>query len=342
MRRPLVVTYLLADTALSGGVKVVLNQATMMTARGHRVYVVSTDAPPDWLRFEAQFRRVEAFEPSVLPESDVTIATFWTTVAPALSAPSRAVAHYCQGFEAGLLHNVNDHPAILEAYRAPIPCLAVSDDLAGLLRTRFDKSVRVVPPALESFWRPTWRWRPHRRARVVLMHPFEFYMKGVDVGLEAILRMRDLGVKCALIRVSQWPPSEAERRVLVAEKFYQQLRPHRVAQELRRADLLLAPSWESEGFGLPVLEAMSSGVPVVASDIAAFRGFAASAAVLVPYDRPEIFAREAAAVLGDPKRWRRMRASGLAVARGFSQDRIAAVAEEALHWLAEGRWRSER
>jgi glycosyltransferase involved in cell wall biosynthesis len=338
---PLAITYLLEDTELSGGVKVVLNQANMMASRGHRVTVVSKGGPPKWIRFEIVFRRVAAFNPAALPEADVTVATYWTTIGPALEAPSRAATHYCQGFEAGLVHNVGDHEAILEAYRAPIPSLAVSEDLANLVRSRFGRPVRVVPPGLEPFWRPRWRWQPRRRARVVVMHPFEFYMKGVDVGLEAVRRMRALGVECVVVRISQWPLSDAERRVLVADEFYQHLAPCEVARLLRRADLLLAPSWESEGFGLPVLEAMASGVPVVASDIAAFRGFATSAAALVPFDQPERFAQEAAAILADPQRWRTMRASGLIVARAFSQKRVAAIAEDALYWVAEGRWRNE-
>jgi len=89
-----------------------------------------------------------------------------------------------------------------------------------------------------------------------------------------------------------------------------------------------------------VLEAMASGVPVIASDISAFRGFAAEAAMLVPPRDPRAFAAAAEAVLADVARWRRMRRAGLRVARRFSERAAADAAEEALYWVAEGRWRS--
>ena len=109
-----------------------------------------------------------------------------------------------------------------------------------------------------------------------------------------------------------------------------------------RSDLLLAPSWEQEGFGLPVLEAMACGVPVVASEIAAFRGLRARGGGRVPPREPLAFARAAAAVLGSRERWRRMRRAGLQVARAFSEEAAAAAGEGALRWVASGAWRDER
>lgn len=66
----------------------------------------------------------------------------------------------------------------------------------------------------------------------------------------------------------------------------------------RHATVFAFPS-RHEGFGLPVLEAMSQGVPVVASDIPVLREVAGAAAVLVAPDQPQPWADAIAGLLGD-------------------------------------------
>jgi glycosyltransferase involved in cell wall biosynthesis len=185
------------------------------------------------------------------------------------------------------------------------------------------------------------RWRPHRIPRIVVPNPFEIEWKGVPTALAAVGLLRSQGFSCRLVRVSQWPLGAAEQAIVQADEFHHHLEPPRVAQLLRGADLMLAPSWEDEGFGLPVLEAMACGLPVVATDISAFRAFAGNAAALVPFDRPDGFADAARAMLGDTARWRDIRRRGLEAARAFSEERVTTIAEDAIYWVAEGRWRSE-
>ena len=42
---------------------------------------------------------------------------------------------------------------------------------------------------------------------------------------------------------------------------------------------------------------------------------------------------------GDRRRWREMRRAGLGVAAAFSERRVVAIVEDALHWAAGGAWR---
>ncbi len=334
-------TYLLDDTPLFGGVKVVLRQADLMARQGHRVTVVSQGPRPDWYDLAAGFQRLPQLDPARLPEADVTVASYWTTIPVAAAVPRGQALHYCQGFEASYTHNRADHPAILAAYARPLPAMVVSPHLAELLARRFGRPARVVPQPLERFWRARWRRRPGRPPRILVVSPFEIDWKGVATALEAVRQLKASGLPCRLVRLSQWPLTSEERAVLEPDEFHHHLAPAAVARLVRGCDLLLAPSWEQEGFGLPALEAMASGVPAVVSDIPCYRAYAAGAATLVPAGDAAAFAAAAREILGDPARWRSLRRAGRAVARRFTEASSAAAAEQALRWAASGVWRRE-
>jgi glycosyltransferase involved in cell wall biosynthesis len=337
--RALRINYLLEDTSLFGGVKIQLHHANLLCGAGHQVRVVSRGSAPDWYAVDAPLLTVPEFSTEAVPPADVNVATYWTTVGPAAALATGVAVHYCQGFEASYTHNRHEHHQILEAYRLPVPAFALSPHLAELVRSRFNRPARVVPPALETIWKPRRRQHPNPRPRVLVLHPFEIDWKGVATALEAVRLARAGGMDVELVRVSQWPLTDAERDVVEPDEFHCHLDPAEVAGLMADGDMLLAPSWEQEGFGLPVLEAMACGGPVVASRIAAFEGFAGEAAELVEPSDVRGFAAAAAGILGDVERWRRMRSAGLAVAARFTADRVLPELEAALRWAAEGAWR---
>lgn len=90
------------------------------------------------------------------------------------------------------------------------------------------------------------------------------------------------------------------------------------------ADVFVFPSYY-EGFGLPVLEAMACGAPVICSDRSSLPEVAGAAAVLVDPDDGEALAEAIAGVLADPDRRDDLRRRGLAQAATFSWSRTAAA-----------------
>ncbi len=75
------------------------------------------------------------------------------------------------------------------------------------------------------------------------------------------------------------------------------------------ADMLIYPS-SYEGFGMPVLEAMACGTPVIALNNTAFPEFAGGVADLLPDARVETLEQGIAALLADKPRRARMRTEG--------------------------------
>ena len=141
-------------------------------------------------------------------------------------------------------------------------------------------------------------------------------LAGVDRGSGAVIRARAdvLGVTSAV------------RFVTVADDAT-------VVGWLRRASLLAYPSLY-EGFGLPALEAMATGTPVVASTAASIPEVVGQAGVLVDPSDVRAWYEALVAVLGSPSRAAQMREAGLARAATFTWRRTAIATREVYRELA--------
>lgn len=338
------IVYLLDGAPLFGGVKVVLDQANLLAEVGYDVTVRCTTAKPDWMEVACRWEEGEDLarpleRASAEGRDTIVIGTYWTTLRSAAILGRNRAVHYCQGYEATYTHNQSEHPAIAEAYSLPLPAITVSSHLSEILQAEYGRRSEVVRQPLPSGYRPVSVEEHQRRLnsrvppRVLLMSPLQIDWKGVATGLEALSLLRDRGLEFDLVRISQLEQTDEERAFSLGGEYHRKLRPTAVQEIIRQCDLLLAPSWEAEGFGLPVLEALASGVPVVASDIRCFGAWTRGATVLAPAKEPQLFADAIERVLQDPALQEDLRGRGLELAKRYSPGESVASFERAMRRL---------
>ncbi|HEX5167494.1 MAG TPA: glycosyltransferase family 1 protein [Thermomicrobiales bacterium] len=120
--------------------------------------------------------------------------------------------------------------------------------------------------------------------------------KDFETALRAIALVRATGSDLAAVVVGSAPAAYADAawvRVVV------DIDDGQLASLYRRAALVLVSS-RHEGYGLPVLEALAFGTPVVASDIAALREVGGEAVRYAAPGDAEAFARQIVPLLEDP------------------------------------------
>jgi glycosyltransferase involved in cell wall biosynthesis len=211
--------------------------------------------------------------------------------------------------------------AVAEAVRAH---LRISDDRLHVVGEGVADAVRRLPPDADA-----------RAARMGL--PTEGYLltlatleprKGLDTALAALREPGCPELPLLHVGPNGWGgldlAGEAARLGVAGGRFrcLGRIDDADLAVVLSRASLLLAPS-RSEGFGLPVLEAMAHGVPAIVSDVPALVEVGGDGVVVVPVGDPAALAAAAAAVLGDPERRGRLSAAGRARAADFTWNEAA-------------------
>lgn len=150
-------------------------------------------------------------------------------------------------------------------------------------------------------------------------------VKGFDLLLEAAAHLAAQGTRLKLTIIGEG--SEGDALAARAERlgigqtvtFAGRLHPPAIRELFHHADLFVLPS-RSEGMPLAMMEAMASGLPVVAADVGGVARTAGGAAKLVPPERPEALAEAIGSLVGDDSEHERMllREQARARARAFS------------------------
>ena len=141
--------------------------------------------------------------------------------------------------------------------------------------------------------------------------------KGLDVLLDAWPHIRRRSPDATLHVVG------VDRSDLIdGVRYLGRVSEERKCEELGHAEVLAAPNWGRESFGIIVLEGLASGCVVVASDIAAFRSVAGDAAAYFTPGDSDALAEEVSEILGSAGRFAEMAAAGKQRSRRFGREEV--------------------
>ncbi len=209
--------------------------------------------------------------------------------------------------------------------------VSTRDDVVEMLGVP-EERVRVVYPAADTDFHPRSQEEKSdfRKAKGLPKH-FVLYVgtmeprKNVDVLIRAfgkVVRQETLPHSLVLVGAKGWMTQAIQQAIAEAGIGDRLLMPGYVAREelpmwYSSAELLAYPS-SYEGFGYPVLEAMASGTPVIASNTSSLPEVVRDAGVLVPPRAENQLATAMASILTDSAFADALRERGLKQATCFS------------------------
>lgn len=197
------------------------------------------------------------------PQADILVATWWKTVEWIAGFPNDK-GRKCYFVQHHEVHDEQPRERVESTYKTPYPKIVIAEWLSKLMAERYgDRNTHLVPNAVDRalFFREV-----HIAAdeyTVCSMYS-ETRFKGVDITLAAFSLVRAHIPQARLIMFGAEPVRDG-RALPAGVEFV--LAPSKA--ELRaiysssRAYIF---SSRSEGFGLPILEALACGCPVVATD----------------------------------------------------------------------------
>ena len=355
-------SFILSSLWLSGGERVFIEFANGLSSRGHQISLVlpggaldqdmqgeldprvrlhltamprttGRPGPLSLLRLAIQLARAT-------PKSDFVVSTHTPTtvsgfIAARLLKKGQLIWLYQDYLEMFIGRPIETW-LLKNALRWHRRALAVSTYSQGELQRYAPGDVRIVSEGLShpDFFKPLaldQQSGGHGQKRTILTMGDTRPRKGFFDFIEAISLVSE---QISDIHLWIFAKEPLQFHTDVSYEFFHRPARDALARLYASCDVFVSASWW-ESFGLPPLEAMACGAPVVMTDSRGVNEFARSGenCLMVPPRKPDLLAEAIVQVLSDPALESRLRQNGPSTAAEFTWDRAVDRFEQALQDL---------
>jgi len=327
--------YAIRHVGMTGGVKVFFQHVELLRSMGHTVHLLARFIDEDW-GFRVRPEVVPAFDEGTIPDADGIVVTTPKDVEDLWKvAKKRGIPlfHFLQGFEPDyVLERIKGFVVpkrfrgtdiaskvrywykkrewkdrlkrFDRLYELPTVKIAIAPHLVRGVEERYHVPCYLVPNGIDQgVFHPKEKEMDYSGTlKILSVGNYTIEYKAIPDVFAAVRILKERGVSLHLTRVSPADITEAEKQAGVADRFLVRISEAEMADLYRESHILIAASTEIEGFGLPPVEAMSTGTPVILTRISPFLAFdeVHDFAYFVDVHRPEDIARGIMDIARDP------------------------------------------
>src|SRR4028119_389298 len=284
------ITFVLPTLSLTGGIRVVSIFAERLRKRGHSVFVISIPHPKPSMRQQVKSllrgrgwisppekepsffdnlavehkitNRYGPVEDKDVPDADVVVATWWETAewVAKLSPSKGAKAYFIQH------HEVFDYlpkDRVEATWMLPMHKITISEWLVNLAREKYgDSQVSLAPPTVDTkqFYACARNKQSVPTVAIIYSTRSE---KGTDIAFKAFSLAAAKIPNLRLVAFGTEAPS-SELPLPANTEYVIQPHQDKIKDFYSKCDAWLLAS-RSEGFGLPIIEAMACRTPVIST-----------------------------------------------------------------------------
>jgi len=355
------ITFVLPHAGLAGGIRVVAIYAERLQKRGHEVFVVSLPTAPisplqqvksllkgkGWLSYnkashfdglDVPHRVIERIRPVMnddVPDADVVVATWWETAewVANLSKAKGAKAYFIQHYE---VFEGMPKERVEATWSLPMHKITISQWLVDLAGEQYgDHNISLVPNSVgtEQFYAPP-RGKQSTPTVGMLYSPISW--KGCDISLKAFSLAAQKIPNLRLVTFGE--TLSPDLPLPPGTEYAYGPNQSSLKNFYAKCDAWLFGS-RTEGFGLPILEAMACRTPVIGTPAgAAPELLTDGAGILVKPEDPEDMARAIEQICKLPDaEWRKMSDAAYSTATQYTWDDAVKLFESALHTAIDRR-----
>ena len=354
------INFLIIRPDVDGGARVITRHAKYLQDAGHDVTMLSLGRKKikfkDQLRLlrRGEFRRTTQIYPQFyhdaglnlvihdfrdaltaddVPDADVTIATWWETAEwlADLPASKGAKVHFIQGHESRLEYVDYDRAAAL--HRAPFHKIVVSQWLRDAMIDEFGARDCVLVGNAVDADQFDFVPRDKKHTPTVGFVYSPVVSKNPALAFAACADLRQKFPALRVVSFGSHKPGHTETFPDWIE-FHHRPAQQKIAEIYAACDVWLFTR-DYEGFGLPILEAMACGTPVVATRAGAAPELVdATVGALVNSTSEAIVGAATKILKADNTAWRKLSANARARAAAYGWDDAGALFERALRNFA--------
>jgi len=298
--------YAIRHVGMTGGVKVFFQHVELLRDMGHSVRLLTRFIDEEW-GFRVRPEVVPAFDDKTIPDADGIVVTTPKDVEELWGvAKSRGIPlfHFLQGFEPDYVLERIKGSVVPKRFRGtdiiskvkywykkrewkdrlkrfdrlyelPTVKIAIAPHLVRGVEDRYRTRCYLVPNGIDqSVFHPKEKGMDYAGPlKILSVGNYTIEYKAIPDVLAAVRILKEQGRAVHLTRVSPADITEAEKQAGVVDRSLVRVSEAEMAALYRESHILIAASTEIEGFGLPPVEAMSTGTPVILTKITPFFAF---------------------------------------------------------------------